>query len=48
MIKSNKLPQKKTQIINRYKTFNDQIKSLDTDTTTVTTTILTSTHIFNR
>jgi hypothetical protein len=47
-MKSNKLPQKSTQVLAHYNSLNKDSKRLETDTTTVTTTIISSTHIFNQ
>lgn len=47
-MKSNKLPQKSTQVIASYKSLNSDNKRLETDTTTMTTTIISSSHIFNQ
>lgn len=47
-MKSMKLPLKSTQVITRYKSLNRDGKRLETDTTTVTNTIISSTHIFNQ
>ncbi|NII83723.1 hypothetical protein [Pedobacter sp. SG918] len=48
MIKSKKLPQKSTQLLNQNRSFKRQNKWSETDTTTVNTTIVSSTHIFNQ
>ncbi|CAH0134887.1 hypothetical protein SRABI36_02541 [Pedobacter sp. Bi36] len=47
-MKSKKLPQKNTQIVAQYKSLNEVNKRPDSDTTTVATTIISSTHIFNQ
>jgi len=48
MMKSMKLPRKNTQIIAQYKSLNKGSKRPETDTTTMTTTIISSSHIFNQ
>lgn len=48
MMKSRKLPQKSTMLINRYKSFKVEGSRTETDLTTVNTTIISSTHIFNK
>ncbi|MBT2560724.1 hypothetical protein J7E50_07745 [Pedobacter sp. ISL-68] len=48
MMKSKKLPQKSTQLLTHYRSFKRKDKGADTDTTTVNTTVVSSTHIFNQ
>jgi hypothetical protein len=47
-MKSSKLPQKSKQIYAHYESSKKVGKRWDTDTTTVTSTIISSTHIFNQ
>jgi len=47
MINSSKLPQKSKQVLAHYKSLNKVSKRFDTDTSTVTSTIISSSHIFN-
>lgn len=46
MIKTTKLPQKKVQTLNHYD--NVKIGKNETDTTSITMSTITSTHIFNK
>ncbi len=47
-MKSKKLPQKSTQLLNHYRSFKSENRWTQTDTTTVNTTVISSSHIFNR
>ena len=47
-MKSNKLPKKSTQVLTQYKSLTKHGKRIETDTTTMTTTIISSSHIVNQ
>lgn len=48
MIRSNKLPQKKTQTLNQFKVTGVKNRITDTDTPSSSVSSITSTHIFMR